>query len=278
MNIVFIADFFMTQVLGGGEINDEELALLLTSKGFSVVKKNSHNVSVGFIRDNKDCYFIVSNFINLGINEKKELMNCRYVIYEHDHKYLKNRNPGVYENFIAPKTEVVNFDFYKNAKMILTQSAFHENIIHSNLKLRNIANLSGNLWPLRSIDLMKKFAKSEKNNYCAIMKSGIPHKNQLEAIKYCELKKKEYRLIYSNSYTDFLSQLGRSNQFVFFPKTTETLSRVVVEARMMNVKVTTNANVGATKEPWFKLKGLDLIEKVEEMRITIPEIVMRSFE
>jgi hypothetical protein len=278
MKFVITSDFFMSQVLGGGEINDEELVLLLRSKGFSVVKRNSHDVSVEFIRNNKDCCFIVSNFINLGADEKKELMNCQYIIYEHDHKYLKNRNPGVYENFTAPKSEIVNFDFYKKARRILTQSTFHQSIIHSNLNLNNIANLSGNLWSLKSIDLMKKMAKSKKNNYCAIMKSDTPHKNQFEAIKYCELKKKEYQLIHSNSYTDFLSQLGRSNQFVFFPKTTETLSRVVVEARMMNVKVTTNANVGATKEPWFKLKGIDLIEKVEEMRITIPEIVIRSFE
>ena len=109
MKFIFIADFFMSQILGGGEINNEEFIHLLKSQGLSIIKINSELVTTNYIKNNKDHCFIISNFINLTENVKNELMNSRYVIYEHDHKYLKNRNPGIYKNFIAPKTEIVNF-------------------------------------------------------------------------------------------------------------------------------------------------------------------------
>jgi hypothetical protein len=278
VKFIFIADFFMSQILGGGEINNEEFIHLLELQGLSIIKINSELVTTNYIKNNKDHCFIISNFINLTENVKNELMNSRYVIYEHDHKYLKNRNPGIYKNFIAPKTEIVNFEFYKNAINIFAQSHFHKKIIYSNLNLNNLINLSGNLWSLKSIDLIREMSHKEKDDYCSIMKSAIPHKNQSEAVKYCELKNKEYRLIHSKTYSHFLSLLGTGCQFIFFPKTTETLSRVVVEARMMNVKITTNSNVGATKEPWFKLKGTDLIEEIEMMRCRIPKLILQSFK
>ena len=83
-----------------------------------------------------------------------------------------------------------------------------------------------------------------------------------------------YTLIQSTNYEDFLAQLGEHKTFVFFPKTPETLSRVVVEARMMGMSVIVNKMIGATREEWYKLKGLKLIEEVRKMRNIIPEKVI----
>ena len=63
---------------------------------------------------------------------------------------------------------------------------------------------------------------------------------------------------------------------MFFPKTPETLSRVIVEARMMNMSIITNKMVGATKEDWYSLKGAALIDIVHNMRERIPNEVVRA--
>ena len=68
--------------------------------------------------------------------------------------------------------------------------------------------------------------------------------------------------------------MGENKTFVFFPKTPETLSRVTVEARMMNMKTITNNKVGASKEPWFKFKGEELIGKMNEKRETITDRII----
>ena len=63
---------------------------------------------------------------------------------------------------------------------------------------------------------------------------------------------------------------------VFFPKTPETLSRIIVEARMMGMMVITNNLVGASKEEWFKLRGEDLIEVMTQKRRDIPNIIKET--
>ncbi len=277
MNFIFIADFFVEHILGGGELNNEEVIKIL-SKENDVKKIQSHLVNDNFIRNNKDNFFIVSNFINLRESCKNELKKTNYVIYEHDHKYLINRNPAQYENFIAPKDQIINYDFYKNAKAILCQSQFHCNIVKSNLMIDNIVNLSGNLWSLDSLNVMKVLSRKPKKNSYAVMNSDIPHKNTYEAKQYCEVKNKPYELISSSDYYQFLSLLGSNSGFIFLPKTPETLSRVIIEARMMGLSIITNKRVGATQEPWYSLKGLELIKEVEKMRIRIPNTIIESFK
>ena len=277
MKFIFIADFFSNQIMGGGELNNDEAVDQLIKMGHKVTKINSHVVTSKLIKDNVDSNYIIANFINLSKPCMAELMNRNYIIYEHDHKYLKTRNPAFYKDYKAPKDEIINLDFYKNAKAVLCQSSFHASIIKKNINIDNIVNLSGNLWSEKSLKIMKNIADTSKKNICSIMNSRIPHKNTSDAIKFCKAKNLDYELISSTNYEDFLAMLGANDKFVFFPKTPETLSRVAVEARMMNMSVIVNKNLGATHEPWFKLKGKDLIDIVYEMRNQIPLKIVKVF-
>lgn len=278
MKFVVIADYFVEQILGGGELNNHQLISILEQKGFEVNKIQSHQVTLGFLKVNHASCFIISNFINLLEEIKEEIMKLNYIIYEHDHKYLKTRNPASYKNFIAPPGEIINYEFYKKAKAVLCQSTFHADMVKSNLHLDNIVSVGGNLWSLGSLRILRVLAAKSKQEQAAVMNSPIDHKNTREALRYCEFKKIPYLLIASRSYEEFLSLLGSCNKFVFFPKTPETLSRVIVEARMMGLSIITNKNVGATQEEWYKLKGLPLIDYVEKMRDSIPEIVIGVFK
>lgn len=276
---VFVADFFVNQIQGGGELNNEELILSL-KEGRNVTTINSHNCSAALLRSlPENTNFIIANFVHLSEECKQILMQeKRYVIYEHDHKYLKTRNPADYENFIAPKDQIINYDFYKNALAVFCQSKFHLDIIKSNLDLENLINLGGNLWSIDSLELMRDISKKDKTPTYAIMNSNNWHKNTSGAIRLCEAKKWSYNLINFCEYRDFLQELGKNEKFIFLPKTPETLSRIVVEARMMGMSVITNNMVGATKEEWFKLKGEDLINVMVEKRAEIPDLVDVSFK
>ena len=276
--ICFVADFFAEHVLGGGELNNEELIELLKAKGISVVKKRSFEVNQQYVK-NSDEAFIIANFIGLSEESKFELQQkSRYIIYEHDHKYLTNRNPAHFKDFVAPKEAIINYEFYEKANAVFCQSEFHQKIIQKNLNLDNIENLSGNLWNVESLQLMREISHRTKKNSCSVMDSDIAHKNTAEAVKYCLFKNLKYQLISDSNYCSFLEKLGENDKFVFFPKTPETLSRVVVEARMMGLSVITNNLVGATHEPWFKQKGPELIDTIETKREEIPSKVLKAFE
>ena len=96
--------------------------------------------------------------------------------------------------------------------------------------------------------------------------------------RYCQANNLEYELVSSPEYIQFLKRLGANKKFIFLPKTPETLSRVVVEARMMGLSVITNNLVGATKEEWFKLKGIELIDIMVGKRKEIPDLVQKVLQ
>ena len=275
MKIAFLADLFVEDgINGGGELNNEELIKILIAKGNQVEKKRSHLVEENFLKKNTNSSFIIANFVNLSKPCIEFLINkCSYTIYEHDHKYLPGRDPGIYENFLAPKDSIINYQFYKHANAVLCQSSFHLEIVKKNLMLDNLVNLSGNIWTLKSLDYMEKISESPKEDKCSIMNSRIEHKNTKDAVLYCEHKNLQYQLIENSNYNKFLSDLGSNKTFVFFPKTPETLSRVVVESRMMGMSAITNNRIGATQEEWFSLKGPPLIEFMRDKRNKITNTI-----
>jgi len=276
MEIIFIADFFADQILGGGELNNEELIDMLLRDGHSVKKINSHLVTYSFIENSRNSKFIVANFVGLKPSCITALYDKTYVIYEHDHKYLITRDPSHFKDFLAPKEAIINYEFYKRAKAVFCQSQFHLDIVYKNLQLNNLISLGGNLWSEHSLALMQQIATLSKEDTYAIMQSSIPHKNTADAVRYCEYKNLPYALISSDNYETFLKSLGSHKGFVFFPQTPETLSRVVVEARMMGMSVVVNKMIGATREPWYQQKGNDLIEIIRSKRSTIKEQVMEK--
>lgn len=270
-SIIYLSDFMSDEILGGGELNDEELCNQI-SLTHDIQKIKCSNVTLEDVKDKK---LIVSNFVTLNEHLKNFITNnLDYVIYEHDHKYVKNRNPGAYKDFVAPKSEIVNYEFYKKAKAIFCQSSFHKNIVYKNLSLNNIINLSGNIWSSNKLDLIFSLSNEQKTDKFSILKSNNWHKNTQDTVFYCNKKSYDYELIEPNNYSNFLTSLSRNTKFIFLPKTPETLSRVVVEAKMMNVKVVTNKFVGATYEDWYSLSGKELIDFMNIKRQKITNTVL----
>ena len=107
---------------------------------------------------------------------------------------------------------------------------------------------------------MEEMAKRDKFELTAVMDSPIWHKNTAGAVETCKKLNKPFVLIKDNNYLSFLEKIGTYSSFIFLPKTPETFSRTCTEARMMNVQVIGNGNIGCIKEEWFKnYKGLELI-------------------
>ena len=92
-DIVFISDFFLNEVRGGAEFcNDALLHLLIPDVKIAAIK--SQLVSSKFIQNNSNKFFVVANFFQLSEEAKIALVDTTYVIFEHDHKYIKSNNPS----------------------------------------------------------------------------------------------------------------------------------------------------------------------------------------
>jgi len=275
--VVFISDFFAEEIAGGAEICDDVLIKELRSKGIKVSKFKSAEFTEKHFHLYQRCgfNFLISNFIGLAESVKKllTLYGSRYCIIEHDHKYLKTRNPSLFTDYLAPQEYIINKEFYKSAKQVFCQSVKHADILSSNLQIDNVTNLGCSLWSRDQLDEIKN-SIAPKNNKAYIINDNNQIKGTPKAVKYCQDKGLEFSLEDKRPYVEFIKKLGEYSSFVFFPQTLETFSRIILEARMLNCKLITNNLNGCTYEPWFKnLKGEDLIEFVDKKRDEVINLI-----
>ena len=114
--VIFIADFFLEQgIPGGAEAFDDELIKMLSAKSYVVEKINSNNFANQY---EKGSFYIVSNFMNLSDTAKKFIMSKKYIILEHDHKYVSTNDPSKFINMIAPSRYIINREFFESAMAV----------------------------------------------------------------------------------------------------------------------------------------------------------------
>ncbi len=152
---VYISDSYLDENLGGGELNDYEILLILESQGHKITRYKSDHITKIMLRNFKNHNFIISNFANLFKDCKDYITkNCNYIIYEHDHKYLIGRNPALFKDYKAPKEQIINVEFYTNAKAVFCQTSFHEKQIKTDLNIEDLINVSGNIWSVAAIEIL----------------------------------------------------------------------------------------------------------------------------
>ena len=271
--IVFISDFFEHQVQGGAEICDGVLIETLKEMGCKIATFNCTNFGIKHLELylNNGYNFIISNFMMLHEHVKRRLeaVGHRYVIMEHDHKYVTNKNPAQFKDFVVPKQNLMNVSFYKAAKRVLCQTSKHQEVLQKNLEISNVESLGFSLWSDAQLEFLRN-VDTTKNGKAFIMKDPNPIKGLHKAEEYCKKNNIEYDLVDKLPYEQFIETLAKYEKFVFFPTSLESFSRVILEARMLGCKLLTNSFNGCTYEEWFKkYKGKELINLVQSQRKSI---------
>ena len=275
--IIFIADLFREQYLGGGECNDEVLINNLVAKGYSVERVLCRDVTPENIKLNN--LFIIGNFTQLHPDNMALLATTNYIIYEHDHKYLATRDPSVFKNFKAPATKIINKEFYANAAAVVVLSEICKEVIEKNLNISNVYNIGCSLWSEEKLEYIQTLVDTPKNDKFAILESLNPIKGTSQAISYCQKNNIEYDIIKPTSpgqpleEKTLLAELAKYKGFIFFPRVLETFSRICAEAKFLNCQLITNPKlIGAASEAVFKLNGEPLIEEMRRRRIAAVDL------
>ncbi len=263
--VIFIADFFRKDLLGGAESNDSVLISSLRDAGFTVQEASSSSVTNYFILKNRTKSFIISNFVSLPREAKDALTNSNtdYIIYEHDHKYVNTRDPSKFVDFLIPEDKIVNKRFYQRAKKVFVLSEVCKEVIERNLKLDNVHSIGCSLWTKDKFELLQKLSANEKTG-TAVLNSNNPTKGTAAAKQVCEHKKINFSLIGSSDEQEFLESLSKTTTLVFIPQVLETFCRLVAEAKMLNCKVLTKPKlIGFASEDCFSLSGEELISEMK---------------
>jgi len=275
-NILLISDLRYSEINNGGaESNNHELIKILAPHhkvGFITTfdfNKNFNSLQ------NIDL-FILSNFYFISDEAKQFLYNKKYIITEHDYKFLQSRNPCIYQNFEAPKTDLIHQELYQKSIFTLVQSDFQKQIFQKNLSDVTIVNFSGNLWPVETLDLIEALSYKPKNGKTCILSSddyGI--KGVDRSIDFCNKTFLKYDLIPKLSHHEFLKFISDYSTYVFFPRSPETLSRVTIEARLMNLSVITSQYTSAVHEEFYKLENKEILKYLKNKRIEILDLIQK---
>ena len=250
---------------GGAECNNHEIIKLLNSSGIKCDFLTTHefNNKAGFINDYN--LYIVSNFYFISESAKTFLYGKKYIITEHDYKFVRERNPCFYPNLTVPPEKVIHLDFYRNAKFILVQSNFQKEVFGRSVKLDNIINFSGNLWADDTLDLILSLSKTPKNGKAAILgEDDYGIKGRDISIEFCKKVHLKYELLPKTDHHSFLKNLSKYSTYVFFPRSPETLSRVSIEARLMGLSVITSDYTAAVHESFFDYESNKMIEYIKD--------------
>lgn len=267
MNFIFIADSFVGDgYVGGSELCNHELIIRLRERGHNVVELLSFFASKNLIEHeikNGNDTFIIGNFLGLADDAKRALGLTKYFIYEHDHKYLRSRDPSYYNYEKAPEGDIIYKDFYKSAYKVVGQSTRHCNIIRQNLGLDNII-VSNNIWDRNSLQNLRDYQDSDKQYDAAILDHIFAQKNTAGAEEYCRNNGLNYiKIPHGTEHREYCRQLALARNLVFLPQVNETLSRVSIEAHCLNTELITNNNISYLDEDWSKLRGKELIDFID---------------
>ena len=273
-----VTDFFFDEVGGGAEINAESLVDRFIEHGVDISKIKSSNATLEFLSSNKDAVFIFSNFILLKEECKQyAIKNLKYFVYEQDHKYIRSRNPVGYKDFIAPKSELTNIEFYNGAIKVMFLTKLSMDVFVANTGLTNVLNLGSSTWRRDELEYIRTICNTSKQDVIAIMDSNNPIKRTDDCVDYCLKRDLKYQLIRDRDFKKFLYKMSHFEKLLFLTGHLETCARIVVEAKMLNLRVITQKKlIGAASEDWYSLSGEELIDKMEEMSYNMPLRILEA--
>ena len=278
-NVIFVADFFREDGVGGAEINDGVFIDFLKENNLLYEKRYSSHVTLEYINENIDKTWIIGNFAHLHpVNLALLTKNCEYYLYEHDYKFLANRNPIDYPDFVAPKEKLILINFYKMAKKVICLSKLQQDIFLKNMDLKNTININCSLFSDEQLNLLKGINKIPKSKKNAIIDSSLPTKKIKETEQYCKENNIQYDLISHTDNKEFLKILSQYEKLYFMTGHPEPTPRVAVEAKALNCKfIAPRHLIGVSYEYWFELSGDDLIEEVRNIREKAFSLFMEYF-
>ena len=264
MKIGFLGDFFLENLQGGGELNDSVLIKYLENK-HTITKYWCSRADIESLE--KEDAYIISNFTTLPTTIRDWIAEKKYIIYEHDHKYVKLRDVSKYKNFNIPIEDLTHVNFYKKAEKVIVLSKVCKDVMEKNKISNCVHNIGCSLWSDKTLDFISKISTSEKKYKFAVVNSNNPVKGYVPAVSYCQKNNIQPHLIKSNNYHDFLKQLSECENLIFFPQVLETFSRLAAEAKMLNCNlITTPKMLGFASEEYSSLKGIELVNKIRDQK------------
>lgn len=271
--IIFVADLFVSDYIGGAELTTEAIISYGNKKIFRL---HSESLTPDIVELNKDKYWILCNWGSSPLEGRIQLVqsNCKYSVIEYDYKYCKYRSSHLH--YLATK-EQCNCHlekhgkwvaaFYKRAEHVFFMSSGQMNeYLKFFPQLKDNSKILSSVWTKQDLEKFQVLKNTRNaNNKWAILKGGSWIKAQQQTETYAGINNIDYQLIGNLPYEEFLEKLSEYKGLIFHPAGFDTCPRLVIEAKLMGLELDLNENVQHREEQWFSSENIsDTISYLED--------------
>jgi len=268
--VVFVADLFADEYVGGAELTTQAL---IDSSPLKVHKIKSQHITMEILKKGVDKFWIFGNFAGLNPQLIPAIVaNLKYSVLEYDYKYCKYRSPEKHEAETGSPCDChdqINGKlisaFYYGAMSLWWMSEKQKEKYHSlfpflaekdNFVLSSVFDVQ----TLGIISALRQAAPPvEERKGWIVLGSQSWVKGFESAKKWCEENNKQYEVVWNLPYQDLLAKLSVSEGFVYLPAGADTCPRMVIEAKLLGCKLHLNDFVQHKDEEWFATDDLGSI-------------------
>jgi glycosyltransferase involved in cell wall biosynthesis len=265
--VIFVADMFVEDYVGGAELTSEAI---ISSSPFEVFKLHSRDVTMDLLREGHERFWIFGNFCEMNASLIPSIVaNLKYSIVEYDYKYCRARSPEKHQHASGspcdcpdqPNGKMISAFFFGAMGlwwMSEAQKARYHAVFPFLADKDNIVLSS--VFDDRTLGLLKVLRNEGPRAGWIVLGSSSWIKGADDAEAWCKANGKEYDVVWNLPYDQLLQKLARAEGFVYLPKGGDTCPRMVIEAKLLGCKLHLNANVQHASEEWFTTDDLEAIE------------------
>jgi len=260
-DVVFVADLFVEDYVGGAELTTEAL---IESCPLNVFKVKCRDITLKTLESGHQKYWIFGNFSSLNEEFIPTIVaNLHYSILEYDYKFCKYRS--IEKHKLAEQKECdchtqmngkLVSAFMYGSKSLWWMSEAQQEIYYERfpfLAERENTVLSSvfNETFFVALKMLKEKYKDFERKGWLVLGSTSWIKGYQAAEKWCIDNNKEYEVLWEVPYDEVLEKMAQAEGFVYLPEGGDTCPRMVIEAKLLGCQLHINDDVQHAKEIWF---------------------------
>lgn len=274
--VIFVADFFAKDLIGGAELTSEAIIKACPWKLF---KLHSISLTEEMLKKHKDKIWIFGNYTQVEprLLAIVRMLGIKYFFFEYDFKPCIMRSTKKHELASGKPCECnlsnhgkYHAQFMTGARVLFwcsdgQRDKFYRLFPTFKGKTFDFTQ-SSTFYPetilnIRQIREKKLKGEIQVENRWAILGSDSWIKGTEDAVKYCKDTNMPYVILQNLSNEKFLEELAKSKGLVFFPRDMDVGSRITTETKLLGGEPIVNENVLHATESWFAGQSPESIEE-----------------
>lgn len=267
--VIFVADVFADEMLGGAELTSQALIDVCPLK---LHKIKARQLTMAHLEQGVNAFWVFGNFSQLNPQLIPSIIaNLKYDIIEYDYKYCSHRSPEKHQQMTGLPCDCHNANvgkivsaFFYGANHIWWMSERQQERYVTMFpflleKSRTVLSSVFSDGTLSTIRTLRASAPANRSGWL-VLDSDSWIKGSDDAKSWCQEHGLPFSTVKNMRYIDTLEALSKAEGLVYMPRGGDTCPRLVIEAKLLGCKLVMNDNVQHKDEEWFNTESLVDIE------------------